>query len=178
MEEKESLWLRIRSSEWCYNFERRYIDSWYYPIKDFLFPWRTLRIRNLPRSYTEPSERVFHAVFTLLCCHIDGNEGGRAKFVERIAYHAEQMHDHSHLKAWHDAYVEMLAAYDFYNRIDWDNPGGYDWNNAHCTCGLGVIRCRCNHDERMAAVEKGDAIREEGNRILASVIKTHGFWWS
>ena len=125
-------------------------------------------------------------MFTLLCRHIDGNEGGREKFVARIADHAREIANPTpdswpdHTKAWHDAYVEMLAAYDFYNRVNWDNPSGFDWKaygakHKHESLEESFARGK---DEASEAVEKDDEINREAHRIVESLIKTIGYWWT
>jgi len=88
-------------------------------------PWNRLRIRNCPRSFTEPSQRTLHAVFSLLCEYVEeqvfdygtrkcGRDGLAARMVWLATYPESQ-------QQFRDE-AELLRLYDWYIDVNWDDP--------------------------------------------------------
>lgn len=93
----------------------------YYPILNFFFPHNRLRIRNTPRSWNDRSERIIHAVFSMLCDYIEREEGGIAAFSEKVQEGLSRKGTDDYWPGT-DRRLLMLELYNWYNAIDWKNP--------------------------------------------------------
>lgn len=104
-------------------------------------PWNRLRIRNCPRSFTEPSQRTLHAVFSLLCEYVEEQvvdygtgKYGRDGLAERVAALAGK----PGAEPSHRQELELLRLYDWYVGVDWSDPvpgwgyvNGMTWAEAY-----------------------------------------------
>lgn len=161
--------------EYRYRFRQRWIHPWYYPIKDYFFPHNVLKIRNTPRSWNDRSERVVHAVFSMLADYLEREKGGREEFAKKIAdvraYADEKERQGNEWEPKQCRYqadndAEILAIYDWYMSVDWENPEGIDWSSEMTT-----ERCR-------AISAKEDAFTAKTEEMLIRAIKTRGAWWT
>lgn len=108
---------------WCYN--NLGFDS----LSTFMYWLRTpsnkLTIRNIPRSWCDRDNRLFHACFTILCDFIEKEYGHEWKeYVDwciKGQSHNYTLPDYIP-KHQRDAAIIFDQLYTWYNTIDWNDP--------------------------------------------------------
>ncbi len=116
--------------EWPFRIDRK-IDSVYYTVRSWFFPWNRMRIRNMPRTYMEPGAQMPHAMFSLLCRFVENSRGDMDAFVKW-----SQLEGNACLR-------EMLDLYHWYTSVNWEDPVGWPGD-------------RADHDAKMAWAEKSN----------------------
>ena len=77
----------------------------YYRYKHIIFtPSNKLHIRNIPKSWADRSERMFHAPFSILCEYVEKEGGGIDNFDLENGETGDQ---------------EIVDLYTWYNSINW-----------------------------------------------------------
>lgn len=147
---KKSLYRRIK--RW-YRM-RKLRRSFWLRIKNYFFPHNVLKLRNCPRGWMDRSEQFPHAVFSLICDFVEKENGGREKFADGIEGHKKYL---AEVKATttleHDKDPEIiiltsqiksettvLEIYDWYLKVDWEDPEGINWETVDVDKDLEVIR--------------------------------------
>lgn len=86
-------------------------QKWWRRTKFLWFtPANKLNIRNVPKSWTDRDDIMFHAIFTIICDFVEKEYGGR----DELAEDAENENAKPQ--------QVILAIYDWYNEIDWSDP--------------------------------------------------------
>ena len=106
-----------------WSFERfwetieRNLASWYYNTKTSIFnPSNKLHIRNVPRTWYDRSDRLHHAVFSMMCDLVERELGGIDNLEQDIAANKDTE------GYWYEQYREMAELYRWYTSIDWEDP--------------------------------------------------------
>lgn len=156
-----------------YSFVRKYVYPWYYPIKDFFFPHNVLKLRNCPRCWTDRSERLVHAIFSMLCDFVEKEKDGREKFAADIAesttpteHWTPSEYEIRMIADQDETDKEILALYDWYMGHNWEDPDG---TNAYWESG--------GRDYNWAKQLEESQVKKEKEMMLRA-IETKGAWWT
>lgn len=100
--------------ETYYSF-RAVLDDVMWYVRGVYAPHNVLKLRNVGRRYVHDANvRLLHAMFSILCRHVERGEGGRAALANLAAGAYEQRQ--------RDAYSKMLELYDWYLSVNWEEP--------------------------------------------------------
>jgi hypothetical protein len=115
------LWEREWREAW---HALRDIDShimWY--VRALYAPYNRLTVRNVTRKYCCDADiYLIHAMFSVLCRHVERAEGGVEGLRANLAGQRERTDWPSHAAAWADAYQTMLDLYEWYTGVNWAAP--------------------------------------------------------
>jgi len=64
-------WLEMKHSFFHHTWIGRKYDNTYYFIKDWISPYNVIKLRGLNKHWHDTDDRMFHAVFELLCQYIE-----------------------------------------------------------------------------------------------------------
>jgi hypothetical protein len=140
---------------------------WY--IRASYAPYNRMKVRNVQRRYScDDDDYLFHAMFSVLCKHVERSHGGADEFrkdiAERRAWSQSDV-TAEHDDAWNKAYDTMLSLYEWYVGTNWDDPIGFPKNGTKA--------------EQMAWADTDahfhDVIAKEKARQLLEV---RGFMWT
>lgn len=168
-----------RLKEWWaetrHTINRRWINPWYYPIRDWFKPHNVQKIRNTPRSWTDRSDRLLHLVFSTLCdfverevCDYTTGARGREGLVARLVWLKADSETNPYVAPQYEAEAETLALYDWYMGVNWTCPDGIDWSKEDPSVP--------GTSERIRKME--DDWRETETEMLIRAVKNRGGWWT
>jgi hypothetical protein len=85
-------------------------------------PYNRLKILNTPRTYSDPTHRAYHAVFSLLCWYVEKEYDDLDAYVEQVRQCPEDDWDWSYLFKTHELY-------HWYKNKDWEYEDTNDPEN-------------------------------------------------
>lgn len=123
--------------------QRKCRDAYYWAWS-LVKPHNIQRIRNVPRTWNDRSERLPHAVFSMLCDFVERECDGIDKLEARVkagweyadkikaeceagGYPLENS-TYPLLKHQYDAEGAFCEIYRWYNAVNWKMPDGVDWS--------------------------------------------------
>lgn len=75
---------------WTYKIFGKNLDDGYYFIKNWISPYNVIKLRALDRDWHDTDEKMFHAVFELLCQYIE-NEHPFSGFNNTTQYNKDNV---------------------------------------------------------------------------------------
>ena len=136
-------WVYDLLTGWTHRWDAAhyFVQRWnnlYYVPRSWLFPYNRLVVRNVPRTYSDPVNRLPHAMFSLLCEYVEREYGPRRPFDEYVADARKSVAEYEAWKAaGNDGYppnsmyggyavavIELSDLYYWYKGINWDDPVG------------------------------------------------------
>jgi hypothetical protein len=110
-----------------YSFRMKWVNPWYYPIRDWIFPHNELKIRNIPRSWSDRDERLFHAVFSILCDFVEKeHRDGINSLKEHIVEMESLLEKNPELAGQLERTRETVALYEWYTSVGKSDPNFWD----------------------------------------------------
>lgn len=143
----------------------------YYSARAVFFPHNIQKIRNVPRTWNDRSERLLHCVFSMLCDFVEREvydygtkKHGRDGLIARLAW---LKIDDGNTRDHYDREMELLRLYDWYTSRDWKNePAGMKQPSG---------KDQEQWDEYFKVEEAFD---KEQAEMLARAVKNCGCWWT
>lgn len=128
------IWRRFRNEYLSYRKWRNWL----------FYPSNVLKIRNVPRTWCDRDQRLFHANFTILCDFIEKEHHGKKKFDDYVAWCTKEWEDCGGENQDYDKTGKMFPKhqyedaitykklYDWYTSIDWENVWDFDDFKEEC----------------------------------------------
>lgn len=134
-------------------------------IGGILKPYNRQHIRNVPRAWTDRSDRCLHMVFSMLCDFVEDEcydyktqTQGREGLANRLRW----LSDDDGVLGQYENERDILECYDWYTQRDWNEP-------------FGMTLTDDNADDYC---RREDEFYDEAKKMLEKAIKTCGGWWT
>lgn len=147
----------------------------YYAVKDYFRPHNVLKIRNMPKSFVDKDEKVFHCVFSVLCDFVEKEHHGPEKYKEYIdmlgVFTEEQKNEKNneiwieHSKRQAIEHQKVLDLYNWYISIDWKDPIPFDWATS-------------SNEECQNQCKKEIEFYAECTNKTKQAIESRSLWWT
>lgn len=102
------------------------IAAWY---RRTTYKWFTpsnrLVLRNVEAGWVDRDDRLFHAMFTILCDFVEKEMDGPQKFrkiLKKTQKDAKNDPKDVHLQVYYERMRILYSLYNWYTRIDWQDP--------------------------------------------------------